>query len=219
MRAVGSRAASRRSVLAGLWHVRGGPPASFALAVAALVVTLFPALYFTVQYVFANPGRGVNVREAVPVGLASILPALTVPSFDRRERHATARARLGLFAYSTLVLFAPLLILPIWRTTVRVRFPDQDLPPVTGLVGNVMLFCCVGTVLTLVLGRVASVGLTPILFAAFVSLQQARPGSFWTTRFAYNLDWHTDWAITSAVTAATLAFIWARRSLPRVDGG
>lgn len=207
---------SRTSYVSGLWHVRGGPVAALCFAGAATITMALPSLHFSVSRVFVNPERGVNIREIAPIALGTILAATTVPNFDRREQIAARNARLGQLAFSSIVLIAPLILLPLWRIVVRVRYPDQDLPSMTGLVGNVALFCCVAMTICLLLGRAASVVLTPALFVGFVVAQQASPNSFLTEHFAYNLQWHTDWPITIAVVVATLALSWRLRALPLV---
>lgn len=156
-----------RSRASGLWHVRGGPLAVTVLVFALLFTVVFPELSIGVSVVFDLPPRGVGTPEIVAVALASVLPAVTTPRFDGRELTARLSARLGHLAYSTVTLAAPLAVLPVWYWTIIATHPDDRLPPLDGLIGNVVAFSCIGAILCLALGPLVSVVATPALFGLY----------------------------------------------------
>ncbi|WP_422772580.1 hypothetical protein ACN28C_06060 [Plantactinospora sp. WMMC1484] len=206
-----------RSRVAGLWQVRGGPLAATVIVVALLFTVSFPELSLSVSVVFDLPPRGVGTPEIVAVALASVLPAITVPRFDGRELTARLSARLGHLAYSVAALAAPLAVLPIWYWTITARHPDEQFPPLHGLIGNVVAFSCVGAMLCLALGPLASAVVTPALFAGFVVAQHAVPDSVLTGHFATGRSWHTNYWVTTALALLTLAFTWWLRGIPRPE--
>lgn len=199
---------------AGLWHVRGGPLAATVLVAALLFTVGFPELVIRVSAVFDLPPRGVGTPEIVAVALASVLPAITTPRFDGRELTACLSARLGHLAYSTATLAAPLAVLPTWYWTITATHPGDQLPPLAGLIGNVVAFSCIGAVLCLVFGPLVSAAATPALFAGFVVAQQALPDSVLTTEFATGRSWHTNYWITITMALLTLALSWRMRGVP-----
>ena len=192
-----------RSRAAGLWHVRGGPLALTVTVFALLFTVLFPELSLPVSVVFDLPPRGVGTPEIVAVALASVLPAITVPQFHGRELSARVSARLGQLAYSVATLAAPLAILPTWYLTITLRHPDDQFPPLHELIGNVAAFSCIGAILCLALGPVASAVVTPALFAGFVVAQHAVPNSVLTEEFATGRSWHTNYWVTTAIALLT----------------
>lgn len=200
--------------LAGLWHSRGGPLASGVVATAIMLAVVFPELGLPVRNVIEHPARGVGTPEIVAVLLSSVLPVITIPRFDAKELQAQRRTRLVHLTYTAAVLAAPLVILPLWYLTVMIEHPHAMLPPMSGLVGNLALFSCLATVLSLTFGGLVSSLLTPILFAIFVVLQQAFPGSVLATEFATGKDWHTNWWITGTAVLLTLTVSWRLRAVP-----
>lgn len=211
---VTSRPRVTRSRATGLWHVRGGPLAATVFAIALLFTVVFPKLSFRVSVVFDLPPRGVGTPEIVAVALASVLPAITTPQFDGRELASRLSARLGHLAYSTGTLAAPLAVLPIWYWTITARHPDDQFPPLHGLIGNAAAFSCIGAILCLTLGPLASATATPALFAGFVVAQHALPNSVLTNEFATGRSWHTNYWITVAMALVTLALSWRTRGIP-----
>jgi hypothetical protein len=203
-----------RSRAAGLWHVRGGPLAVTAFVVALLFTVVFPDLVFSVSAVFDLPPRGVGTPEIAAVALASVLPAITTPRFHGRELTAGHSARLGHLAYSTLTLAAPLAILPAWYLTLIARRPDEQFPPLHGLIGNVAAFSCIAAILCLALGPLVSAAATPALFAGFLVAQHALPNSVLTNEFATGRSWHTNYWITIAMALLTLTLSWRMRGIP-----
>lgn len=203
-----------RSRATGLWHVRGGPLAVTVFVVALLFTVVFPELSIGVSVVFDLPPRGVGTPEIVAVALASVLPAITTPRFDGRELTARRSARLGHLAYSTVTLAAPLAVLPIWYWTITASHPDEQFPPLHGLIGNVAAFSCIGAILCLALGPLVSAAATPALFAGFVATQHALPSSVLTSEFATGRSWHTNYWITAAMALLTLALSWRVRGIP-----
>ncbi|MGI5213806.1 hypothetical protein [Plantactinospora sp. CA-290183] len=203
-----------RSRSAGLWHVRSGPLAATVFVVALLFTVVFPELSIQVSAVFDLPSRGIGTPEIVAVALASVLPAITVPRFDGRELTARLSARLGHLAYSAVILAAPLAVLPIWFWTITASHPDEQFPPLHGLIGNVATFSCIGTILCLALGPLVSAAATPALFAGFVVTQHALPNSVLTNEFATGRSWHTNYWITTTMTLLTLALSWRLRGIP-----
>jgi hypothetical protein len=197
-----------------MWHVRGGPLAATVVVVALLFTVVFPEMGFRVSAVFGLPPRGVGTPEIVAVALASVLPAITNPRFDGHEFTACLSARLGHLAYSTVALAAPLAVLPIWYWTITASHPDDQFPPLHGLIGNVAAFSCIAAILCLALGPLVSAAATPALFAGFVVAQQALPGSVLTTEFAAGRSWHTNYWITIAMALLTLALSWRMHSIP-----
>lgn len=206
-----------RNRAVGLWHVRGGPLAVTVVAVALLFTVAFPELSLQVSAVFDLQARGVGTPEIVAVALASVLPAITVPRFDGRELTAHLSARLGHLAYSAVTLAAPLAVLPIWFWTITTSHPDDQFPPLHGLIGNVATFSCIGTILCLTLGPMVSAAATPALFAGFVLAQHALPNSVLTNEFATGRSWHTNYWITTAMVLLTLALSWRLRGIPWPD--
>ena len=199
---------------AGLWHVRGGLLAATVLVAALLFTVVFPELVIRVSAVFDLPPRGVGTPEIVAVALASVLPAITNPRFDGRELTACLSARLGHLASSTVTLAAPLAVLPVWYWAVSTSQPDERLPPLHGLIGNVATFSCIAAILCLALGPLLSAAATPALFAGFVVAQQALPDSVLTSEFATGRSWHTNYWITIAMALLTLALSWRMRGIP-----
>lgn len=204
-----------KNPLVGLFHVRGGISACTCSVVAVALAVAFPQMGIAVRNIVDNPARGVGTPEIIAVLLASVLPALTFPRFDARELRTDLKPRLVHLGYTTVVLAAPLAIIPAWYWTVQIRFPYQVLPPMSGLIGNIATISCLATVLCLVLGGLASVLLTPVLFATFVVLQQARPGSILATEFTTGEHWHTNYWITAIAVLLTLALSWRLRAVPR----
>ncbi|MFI7520109.1 hypothetical protein [Micromonospora globbae] len=185
-----------------------------ALVVALVITVVFPELSLSASAVFDLPPRGVGTPELVAIALASVLPAITTPRFDGRELTAHLSARLGHLAYSTVILAAPLAVLPAWYVVITARHPDIQFPPLHGLVGNVTVFSCVGAVLCLALGPLVSAAATPALFALFVVTQQALPESLLTSQFANGRSWHTNYWMTTATALLTLALSWRLRAVP-----
>ncbi|MFY1686326.1 hypothetical protein [Plantactinospora sp. WMMB782] len=184
--------------------------------VAALLFTaLFPELSLSVSVVFDLPARGVGTPEIVAVALASVLPAITVPRFDSRELTAGLSARIGHLAYSGATLAAPLTVLPTWYWVIGLSHPEEEFPPLHGLIGNVVVFACLGAILCLTLGPLASVVVTPALFAGFVVAQHAAPNSLLTDEFATGRSWHTNYLVTVAMVLLTLALGWRLHAIPR----
>jgi hypothetical protein len=206
-----------RSRVAGLWHVRGGPLAVTVTAVALLFAAVFPDLNLSVSVVFDLPPRGVGTPEIVAVALAGVLPAITVPRFDGRELTAGVPARLGHLAYSGATLAAPLAVLPVWYWAIIASHPDEQLPPLSGLIGNVAVFSCLSAILCLALGPLASAAVTPALFAGFVVVQHVVPHSVLTEEFATGRSWHTNYWIVIAMALLTLALSWRLRGIPWPD--
>ncbi|MEE6306312.1 hypothetical protein V1634_05635 [Plantactinospora veratri] len=182
-----------------------------------LFTVLFPELSVSVSVVFDLPPRGVGTPEIVAVALASVLPAITVPRFDGHELTARPSARLGHLAYSVATLAAPLAVLPIWYWTITASHPDDQFPPLHGLIGNVAVFSCIGAILCLALGPLASTVVTPALFAGFVVAQHAVPNSVLTNEFATGRSWHTNYWVTTAMALLTLALSWRLRGIPWPD--
>lgn len=203
-----------RSFASGLCHIRGGPLAVAVLAIALLFTMVFPELVIPVSAVFDLPPRGVGTPEIVAVALASVLPAITIPRFDARELTAGRSARLGHLAFSTVTLGAPLAVLPTWAWAVTLSQPDERLPPLQGLIGNIVAFSCVGAVLCLALGPMGSAAATPALFAGFVLAQHALPDSVLTSEFATGRSWHTNYWITIGMVLLTLVLSWWMRGIP-----
>ncbi|MEV0328604.1 hypothetical protein AB0H63_19470 [Micromonospora echinospora] len=203
-----------RCRVAGLWHARGGPLASIVIVVALVITAVFPESSLSVSMVFDLPPRGVGTPELVATALGSVLPAITTPRFDGRELTAHRSARLGHLAYSTVVLAAPLAVLPVWYWVITARHPDTQFPPLHGLIGNVVVFACTGTVLCLVVGPLVAVVATPSLFAIFVVGQQALPESLLVRIFSTGRSWHTNYWITAAAALLTLVLSWRLRAVP-----
>jgi hypothetical protein len=203
-----------RSRATGLWHVRGGPLAVTVVIVALLFTVVFPELSLGVSVVFDLPPRGVGTPEVVAVALASVLPAITTPRFDGRELTARLSARLGHLAYSTVTLAVPLAVLPIWYWTLTASRPDDQFPPLHGLIGNVAAFSCIGAILCLAIGPLVSAAATPALFAGFVVAQHALPNSVLANEFATGRSWHTNYWITIAMALLTLTLSWRMRGIP-----
>lgn len=199
---------------AGLWHVRGGPLALTVTVVALLFTAAFPELSIAVSVVFDLPARGVGTPEIVAVVLAGVLPAITVPRFDGRELTAGRSARLGHLGFSLTTLAIPLAVLPVWFWSIGVRHPGEQLPALHGLVGNVVVFSCVGAILCLLAGPPVSVVATPALFAGFVVAQHVAPHSFLADEFATGRSWHTNYWITTATVLVTVALSWRLRGVP-----
>ncbi|MBX7266939.1 hypothetical protein KIF24_13475 [Micromonospora sp. Llam7] len=166
---------------------------------------------------FDLPPRGVGTPEIVAVALASVLPAITIPQFHGREFTARLSARLGHMAYSVATLAAPLAVLPAWYLAIILRHPGEQFPPLHGLIGNVAAFSCIGAILCLALGPLASAVVTPALFAGFVVAQHAVPNSVLTDEFATGRSWHTNYWVTTAIALLTLALTWHLRGIPRPD--
>lgn len=219
MSPVASRIRVAQSRAAGILHVRSGPLALAVLVIALLFTGAFPELSIPVSVVFDQPPRGVGTPEIVALALASILPALTVPSFDGRELMAGRSARLGNLAYSAATLTAPLLVLPTWYWRIQAVHPDVSFPPLHGLIGNVFVFSCAGAILCLTLGPLLSAAATPTLFAGFVVVQQAAPHSFLAVEFATGLSWYTNYWITTALVLLTLGLTWHMRAVPWTNRG
>lgn len=179
-----------------------------------LFALLFPELSVPVSVVFDLPARGVGTPEIVAVALASVLPAITVPRLDGRELAARMPARLGHLAYSAATLAAPLTVLPFWYWSITIRNPDEQFPPLYGLIGNVVAFSCIATILCLTLGPLVSIVVTPALFAGFVVAQHAMPDSILTEAFATGRSWHTNYWITTAMALITLVLSWRLRGVP-----
>ncbi|GIG92011.1 hypothetical protein [Plantactinospora endophytica] len=137
--------------------------------------------------------------------------------FDGRELTARPSARLGHLAYSMATLAAPVAVLTIWYWTITAAHPDEQFPPLQGLIGNVAAFSCVGTMLCLALGPLASAVVTPALFAGFVVAQHAVPHSVLTDEFATGRSWHTNYWITITLALLTLALSWRLRGIPWPD--
>ncbi len=203
-----------RSRAAGLWHVRNGPLALTVFAGMLLLTVAFPLLSVRVGVVFDLPSRGLGTPEIIAVALASLLPAITIPRFDGRELTATMPARLGHFVFSTVTLAAPLAVLPIWYWTIIVAHPGSKLPPAHGLIGNITAYSCIGAILCLTLGPLICAVATPILFAGFLTAQQALPGSILATEFSTGRSWHTNYWITTAMVLLTLTLSWRMRGIP-----
>lgn len=206
------RVAQRRA--AGILHVRSAPLALAALVVALLFVGAFPKLIIPVSVVFDQPARGVRSWEIAVLALASTLPALTVPSFGGRELTAGRSARLGHLVYSVATLTAPLLVLPTWYWRIQAVQPNTPFPPLHGLIGNVVVFSCIGAILCLALGPLLSATVTPALFAGFVAVQQAAPQSFLAVEFATARSWYTNYWITTALVLISLGLTWHMRAVP-----
>jgi hypothetical protein len=179
-----------------------------------LFTVLFPELSLSVSVVFDLPPRGVGTPEIVAVALASVFPAITIPRFDGCELTARLSARLGHLAYSVATLAAPLAVLPTWYWTITASHPDDQFPPLQGLIGNVATFSCIGAILCLALGPLASAAATPALFAGFVVAQHAVPNSVLTDEFATGRSWHTNYWVTTAMALLTLALSWRLRGIP-----
>lgn len=203
------------SALTGLWHVRGGPAATLLLLAIGVVVVAAPDISIAVDAVFDQPARGLGTLELAGMVLGSVLPALTAPSFDDRERLAHGPPRVVQTAVTLVVLLIPLPFLPLWEWAVLLD-PGAKLPPVGGFAANLVLFSAVGMALLLLGGRTASVVGTPVLCIGFVVGQQVFPVSILT-------DW---WATpeylgASGVTTAGLILLvavlaWARGSVARL---
>lgn len=201
--------------MAGLCHVRGVPAAALLVAVVLAFVVYQPDIFISVSAVYGQPDRALGTLELAAMVLASILPALTAPSFDGRERLVFGTPRV-VHTVVTITIFAvPLLILPIWEWRVRLD-PQAELPPAIGFAGNLILFSAIGMIVLLFAGRVASVVVTPLLSIGFIVSQQVWPGTIFTTWFAHpDLGWHTNWIVASCLTALVAALAWTQGSVPR----
>ncbi|WP_349880561.1 hypothetical protein ABIH81_13480 [Micromonospora sp. HUAS YX12] len=203
-----------RGRVAGLWHARGGPLASTVIVVALVIAAAFPELSLSVSTVFDLPPRGVGTPELVTIALASVLPAITTPRFDGRELTARRSARLGHLTYSTIMLAAPLAVLPVWHWVITIRHPDTQFPPLHGLIGNVVVFTSTGAILCLILGPLVATVATPSLFALLVVAQQALPESLLSKIFSTGRSWHTNYWITTTVALLALVLSWRLRAVP-----
>lgn len=203
----------------GLWHVRGGPSAALVLAGALVFTIAFPDISVGVSAVFDNPARGVGTPEIVAIILAATLPALTVPNFDGREMLAHREARAAHTAFTLAATTAPLLVLPVWVATVNARFPYQQLPPLPGLLGSVLCYCCAASILCLLVGGPFTIVTTPAAFTVFVVAQQSFPSSVLTSWFSTATSWHTNWWLAVGAATVLLALAWQLRSVPyrRID--
>lgn len=116
-------------------------------------------------------------------------------------------------AYSVATLAAPLAVLSTWYWTITASHPDDQFPPPHGLIGNVATFSCIGAILCLALGPLASAAATPALFAGFVVAQRStklgshRRVRHWTF-LAHQLLGHHSMALL------TLALNWCLRGIP-----
>lgn len=206
------------SWLVGLWHARGLTPAVVLVLVAVCVVYATPESYVDVSVVFDLPVRGLGIAEMCAAMLAGILPALTAPHFDGRERGSAPGPRLVHTAVTLLVTLSPLLLLPTWAAGVYARDSRAAIPPVTGLVGNLVLVSSVSVLVCLLLSRWASPILIPGGYVLFVMGQQAYPGSVLTEHFATGKQWHTNWVLAICLVLAAVAVDWRRHSVPRGEG-
>lgn len=198
----------------GLWHVRGGPLATLALAVGLAVTVVFPDISVGVSAVFGNPPRGVGTPEIVAITLAAILPALTAPAFDGREILAHPGARAAHTAFTIAATTAPLLVLPVWSATITTRFHETNQPPLLGLLGSILFYCCSASLLCLLVGGPLTVVLTPTAFIALLVAQQAFPTSILASWLATGRNWHTNWWLTTAAAGLLLTLSWHSRSVP-----
>lgn len=199
----------------GLWHVRGGPAATLMVLVILALVIAQPDILILVNAVYGRPDRALGTLELAAMVLASVLPALTAPSFDGRERLVGGPPRLAHTAVTVAVFAAPLLILPVWNWRVRLD-PQAEFPPVVGFAGNLILFSAIGMILLLLLGRIASVLATPLLSIGFIVGQQVFPDTVLTIWFAHpDLGWHTNWLVAGLLTLIVTAIAWTRGSVPR----
>lgn len=201
--------------MTGLWHVRGGPAATLMLVLVLALVVALSDILILVDAVYDQADRPLGTFELAAMVLASVLPALTAPSLDGRERLAHGPPRMAHTAVTLAVFLAPLFILPVWNWRVRLD-PLAELPPVVGFTGNLILFSAIGMVLLLLGGRTASVLATPVLCIGFIVGQQVYPGSVLTDWWAHpDLGWHSSWTVVVVLTLLVTALAWARGSVPR----
>jgi hypothetical protein len=200
---------------AGLAHVRRLPGAALALALACVAVALLWKVGFGVSVVPLARERSVGAVELVGALLAISLPVLTAPEFDGRERLGGRAPQWAHTATSLGLLLAPLVLLPVWRATVRLHQPEANVPAMTLLVGNLVLVSASATIAVLTLGRAIGTLGTVLGCAGLVTAQQAWPEGFLATHFSVGYAWRTDWFLTAILLGLTAVIVHATRAVPR----
>lgn len=203
------------SAIVGLAHVRGVPAATLMVMVVLALVVAQPDILISISAVYGRPDRALGTFELAAIVLSSMLPAVTAPSFDRRERLVFGAPRIAHTTVTMCAFAAPLIILPVWEWRVRLD-PLAELPPAIGFAGNLVLFSSIGMTVLLFVGRATSVVVTPALSIGFIVGQQIYPESILTAWFAHpDLGWHTNWGIAALLTLAVATLAWSRGSVPR----
>lgn len=205
------------SWVSGLWYVRSGAPATVLVLIMLLVCYFFPDRQVDVSAVYDQPYRPAGIMEICGVILASILPAMTAPAFDGRERAGARMPRLIHTGITLFTLALPLTTLPVWYAAVLGQGSHPNLP-VLGMVGNLVAVGALSWALCLCWGRWASVVLTPAAYCSFVVAQQVWPDTVLTTEFASGSDWHTNWPLVGVLVVALGLLAWSRHDVPRGEG-
>ncbi len=200
--------------LAGLWHVRQGPAMIVVLLIGVGITVLFPDMILRASVRQDMAPRGVGTPELVGVALASVLPALTTPTFDKREFLGGLRSRTVNAVWTATMPMLPVIVLPVWAMRIRQVRPTADVPSVWGLLGTPVLCACVAAAACLLIGRPWSVLTSWAAYGLLIVGQQAYPDSVLTTWFATPLDWHTPWPLVALAIVLTAGVAYATRSVP-----
>ncbi|TQL49954.1 hypothetical protein [Ornithinicoccus hortensis] len=207
-----------RSLLRGVMVTRGIWAALAGVGVTWLAVVIGWSMIISVQVDPMRPPRGIGAVEVFGGALAVVLPVLTAPRYDGRERLAVASARMVQASVTTLVALLPLTVLPVWWLTLRIGSPTTETPPVVLLTGNLVLFGAVSSLLVLLLGRGWGALGAILAIVGVVIAQQVWPETAWTELFSTGTEWHTHWPLTIGWVVGLLLVAYRRGSVPRRTG-
>lgn len=203
-----------RSLLRGVMAARGIWTALAGVGVTWLAVVIGWSMVISVQVDPMRSPRGIGAVEVFGGALAVVLPLLTAPRFDGRERLAVSRVRAAQASVTTLVALLPLSVLPVWSLAVSVGSPSTETPPIVLLTGNLVLFGTSCSLLVLLLGRGWGAVCGILMIVGVVLAQQVWPGSLWTALLSTGTEWHTHWPLTVGCVAALWAVSYGRGSVP-----